>query len=462
MTPSPSVHAPPGARRRASGPRRSLATTITLVAGGGLLLAMLLLMLVFYVAASQQHRASAYAYAHAKAEAVASTLDAFNQSMRVTTENAYGAFRRQFAPTFTLVDPVQGVLQSFGAQVNDNTSEVDRFAQDFPGGNATVFVVQGEDFRRITTSVKKEDGSRAVGTLLSRDSPAYAELRAGRKYVGTTTLFGRPFMTVYEPVKDDAGQVVGVLYIGLDISQQQAALVKAVNEARVFDTGGLYVLAPNKDLQQWRLVFHPQQAGKPLKEVLGDGAQDWVSRIAAAGDQWLVDAPALLNREADGKRWAAVVRSATTGWVVVAEVPESEALAALYRQLTLLGGVIALTGAVLAAGLWWFMRRMLRPLAPLAAHVQAIGAGDLSNQLLSDRPDEIGVITRAVEDMRRALHESLRTVQVASESITTASSEIAAGSQDLSSRTEQAASSLQQTASSMEQLTGTVRQSADA
>ncbi|HAL40247.1 MAG TPA: hypothetical protein DCP03_19940 [Polaromonas sp.] len=52
------------------------------------------------------------------------------------------------------------------ASFNDSATEVDSFSRDFPGGNATVFVAQGEDFRRITTSVKKENGERAMGTLL--------------------------------------------------------------------------------------------------------------------------------------------------------------------------------------------------------------------------------------------------------------------------------------------------------
>ena len=462
MTSTTSAHALQGAHHPRTGTQRSLATIMALVASGALLLGTLLLTVAFYLSASMQHRDNTYAYAHAKADALAGALDAFHQSMRVTAENAFASFRRHFASTFTLEDPIQGILTSRGEAINDNTVAVDDFALDYPGGNATVFVVQGEDFRRITTSVKKEDGTRAVGTLLDRSSPAYAELRAGRRYVGTTTLFGRPFMTVYDPVKDGSGRIVGVLYIGVDISMQQAALMKTVQEAQVYEHGGLYVLAPHEDVEQWRLVLHPQHSGKPLKAVLGEGTAGWVRRLVAEDNGWVTGMVALLHPEVAGERWAAGVRSASTGWYVIAEAPKSEVLAALHRQVLVLGLAITVTGLAVAGLLWWFMRHMLRPLAPLAARVQAIGAGDLSVPLASDRRDEIGAITRAVEEMRRALHDSLRTVQLATESITTASGEIAAGSQDLSARTEQTASNLQQTAASMEQLTSTVKQSADA
>ena len=42
-------------------------------------------------------------------------------------------------------------------------------------------------------------------------------LRAGKPYVGLVTLFGKQFMTDYEPVRDAAGKVVGILYVGVDV-----------------------------------------------------------------------------------------------------------------------------------------------------------------------------------------------------------------------------------------------------
>jgi hypothetical protein len=74
------------------------------------------------------------------------------------------------------------------------------------GGNATIFAASGEDFVRVTTSGKKENGERAVGTALDKASPAYPALRAGRNYVGLTTLFGKQFITQYEPVRDASAQ----------------------------------------------------------------------------------------------------------------------------------------------------------------------------------------------------------------------------------------------------------------
>ena len=66
-------------------------------------------------------------------------------------------------------------LRLGGKPLNLDFGLVDAFTKE-TGGVATVFVRDGDDFVRITTSVKKEDGSRAVGTVLDRNHPAYAKV----------------------------------------------------------------------------------------------------------------------------------------------------------------------------------------------------------------------------------------------------------------------------------------------
>ncbi|KQM80264.1 methyl-accepting chemotaxis protein [Xylophilus sp. Leaf220] len=105
-----------------------------------------------------------------------------------------------------------------GRLLNGDFSVPDRFTAD-SGVRATVFARQGDDFMRVTTSVQRQDGARAVGTLLDRSHPAYRLLVQGRPYAGYATVFGRQNMTHYDPVRDASGEVVGVLYVGLDVSE---------------------------------------------------------------------------------------------------------------------------------------------------------------------------------------------------------------------------------------------------
>ena len=89
----------------------------------------------------------------------------------------------------------------------------------YVGGNATIFsfdATQDKFVRRVTT-VKKENGERAVGTALATDSPAQSFVRRGETYFGPTNLFGKQFYTVYQPSFDGAGRVNGIFYVGIPV-----------------------------------------------------------------------------------------------------------------------------------------------------------------------------------------------------------------------------------------------------
>ena len=60
------------------------------------------------------------------------------------------------------------------------------------GGTATLFVKSGDDFVRVSTNVQRDDGSRAVGTVLDPGGPAIAAIRRGEPYYGVVYILGHP------------------------------------------------------------------------------------------------------------------------------------------------------------------------------------------------------------------------------------------------------------------------------
>ncbi|WP_332119086.1 methyl-accepting chemotaxis protein [Azorhizobium caulinodans] len=94
------------------------------------------------------------------------------------------------------------------------------------GGTATVFAYDAgkDDFVRLSTSVKKADGTRAVGTVLGRQSAAYPAMKAGTIYRGEATILDVPYYTVYLPVFDPSGSVIGVVYGGVKQDEVDARL----------------------------------------------------------------------------------------------------------------------------------------------------------------------------------------------------------------------------------------------
>jgi hypothetical protein len=82
------------------------------------------------------------------------------------------------------------------------------------GGVATIFVKNGDQYKRVATTVKKEDGTNAVGTALDANSPAIAKLNSGEPYYGDATVFGKTYDAGYEPIKDASGAVIGAYFVG--------------------------------------------------------------------------------------------------------------------------------------------------------------------------------------------------------------------------------------------------------
>ncbi|MFT4076545.1 MAG: Cache 3/Cache 2 fusion domain-containing protein [Asticcacaulis sp.] len=104
---------------------------------------------------------------------------------------------------------------------NDMIDEVARVS----GQQATVFAYDAaqDDFVRVTTSITKPDGSRAVGTTLGKDSKAYNLIKAGKPYLGKADILGVAYYTIYQPIFTANGEVSGILFCGVRTATIQAA-----------------------------------------------------------------------------------------------------------------------------------------------------------------------------------------------------------------------------------------------
>jgi Cache 3/Cache 2 fusion domain len=102
----------------------------------------------------------------------------------------------------------------FGAtKMNNNFDVVDEVVKE-NGGTATLFVKAGDEYVRVATNVKKNDGSRAIGTILDPNGPVIVVIRRGEAYYGDATILGRPYVTGYDPIRDASGNVIGIYYVG--------------------------------------------------------------------------------------------------------------------------------------------------------------------------------------------------------------------------------------------------------
>ena len=102
----------------------------------------------------------------------------------------------------------------FGStMINNNFDLVDGVVSK-AGGTATFFVKSGSGYVRVATNIKKDDGSRAVGTVLDPSGKVIAAIRDNKAFYGEATILGKTYITGYEPIHDTANNVIGIYYVG--------------------------------------------------------------------------------------------------------------------------------------------------------------------------------------------------------------------------------------------------------
>ncbi|MDO8284873.1 MAG: methyl-accepting chemotaxis protein [Rhodoferax sp.] len=124
--------------------------------------------------------------------------------------------------------------------------------------------------------------------------------------------------------------------------------------------------------------------------------------------------------------------------------------------------VAAVVLAVAAGGTlaWWIVRGITSPLSQAVAIARRVAAGDLTQEIAPQGPEDTVVLLEALKEMQMGLAGVVSTVRSGAEGVASASAEIAQGNHDLSVRTEQQASVLEGAAGSMAQLSATVTQNA--
>jgi Methyl-accepting chemotaxis protein len=351
-----------------------------------------------------------------------------------------------------------------GKPINGDFTVVDEFS-DRAHVVATMFVRDGQDFIRVTTSLKKQDGSRAVGTSIDHAHPAFPLLLSGKGYGGPAILFGKPYITRYEPIHDAAGNVIGAWFVGVEISKEMDALREQIASIRIGETGHYSVIDAGAGKRYGSYIVDPALADPAAKadgaalKVLGIDGKPVYAPLLAAGQ-----GEARYRLTVDGReveRMAVFATDPAWHWMVAGTVDTDE----LYAPVRHLRNAAIATSLAIVAVLCvlLFIAIRIRITRPLSAAVQAasrLAEGDLTARLGSTRGDEIGQLMNAIDGIGDGLGSIARSVRRATGSMSGSTSEIAAGNTDLSMRTERQAAELQMTAASLDLLTRTVRDNA--
>ena len=133
-------------------------------------------------------------------------------------EDILKSYGNRFLPTGNLKKigeyPLQEML--IGEEiVTGNFSVVDEISKKI---KCSVTLMQPSDdcLVRVATTVRNFDNSRAIGTIIDKDSEVYKKVVDERSvFYGRAFVINRRYVAVYKPIMDETGFVDMVLYLGI-------------------------------------------------------------------------------------------------------------------------------------------------------------------------------------------------------------------------------------------------------
>ena len=235
---------------------------------------------------------------------------------------------------------VDGNLRFGSWVVKGDHSVVDK-VKELTGADATIFQVIDGKPMRVTTTVMKlkakdapKDAAPERNDNTELTGPARAAFDLGQSFKGVSPVAARPFINRYDPLKDAAGNTIGIIYTGVPLADMYAAVDATVKVVIVTALSGLAVT-----LTMLFLVVRPLRGrAKAVVDAargLAEGDVDQVIAISS-GDEFGDICSAFRNMIAYQQRMTLVADAIAAGDLTKDIVPagERDRLSIAFRRMT--------------------------------------------------------------------------------------------------------------------------------
>jgi methyl-accepting chemotaxis protein len=273
------------------------------------------------------------------------------------------------------------------------------------GSSATIFQLVDDKLLRISTTVKKLDGQRAVGTYISSDSPVYKSIMRGETFRGKAYVVNDWYLTAYSPLRDMDNQIVGAIYVGQLMLSSQVR--DYISETKI---GPGY-------------FFVYEESGK----VLVHPALDSTANVYDLVPQFKGFEDGFLRYTFKGKEKIAYIKHLNDWGVYLGVGLNKEDLVdgldvKMFRNNLLVGLIVIGAGILVAI---FLVRSINRPLKELAAKSVKVGDGDYTINFSSENKDAIGQLTNSLGIMVGKSKEMLQDIIKSSQALAAASNQLA-------------------------------------
>jgi methyl-accepting chemotaxis protein WspA len=359
----------------------------------------------------------------------------------------------------------------------------------------TIFQRMNEqgDMLRVATSVAAADGNRAIGTYIPATGPdgapsaVIASVLRGEVYRGTAFVVNDMYVANYEALRDGAGRIVGMLYVGERISSVESVRRTIMNTV-IGRTGRIVVVGCKGNLRgRYIISVDGKRDGENIWDSRdADGnlvVQTHVQKALSAGKGEVFDAVYPWQNPGEPNprvKWSAFVYFEPWDWLINVGAYEDEYMAPIQQVSSAAANL--LWGVTLAGLLSLFVvlgvaflvgGRLTKPIELLTNLAGKIAKGDLhgartdflnlqtqKDQKIRGRfdfPDETGDMMASFRDMTESLDKLVGQVQRSGIQVTTSGTEITASARQLESTVAEQAAATQQVSASSSEISATSR-----
>jgi methyl-accepting chemotaxis protein len=287
------------------------------------------------------------------------------------------------------------------------------------GGTATIFVRYEDDFLRATTSLRKTNGDRAIGTLLGKTHPGYKKLIDGEKYVGRAHLFGHDYMTVYSPIQNYEGKTIAILYVGFNFTTGLKSLYSYLSNMRFGENGGVLILNTKEGQDFGRALVDYKLKDKILigmKDTSGNPVFNEIinNRNGLIRYRWQEET---IERE----MIASYMNFDAWNIMVVSKgyVDELTKASINIRNILILSGLLC--SLILLGSTIYLLKRGLSPLRQISDTIKQISKGNLMLHLDTQADEttnnEIELLRFDINNLLENLNRLIKQISNASESV---------------------------------------------
>jgi len=166
----------------------------------------------------------------------------------------------------------------------------------------------------------------------------------------------------------------------------------------------------------------------------------------------------------EGEKLSAYTPIAKTGWGAVVELSSDKAFSEIrdeIRYAIMVIGITIIIGLVIA---YYLGNNITKPVLAAVDQAEIIANGDLTNKVNKKylkRNDELGDLSRAIDEMRKNLKEIVGNLSSISDEVASSSEELSSSSEEISASAEQVGTAIQEVASGAEEQSAQIDETRD-